>query len=83
MNCYADYTQIVQLRGLRAPDTDGNEFVADEPVVIPIVLTEFADLLAEYDPSDPDALRESTARHLAETILNALTKFKIPSDRGS
>tara|TARA_Y100000114_G_scaffold33701_1_gene29091 strand:- start:83 stop:316 length:234 start_codon:yes stop_codon:yes gene_type:complete len=76
MNCFADYTQIVQLGRLRAPDTDGVEFVANEPVVIPIVLTEVSDLLAEYDPSDPGALSEATARHLAQTILNALSKFK-------
>ena len=76
MNCYADYTQIVQLGRLRAPDTNGVEFIAEEPVVIPVVLTEVAELLAEYDPSNPAGLSESTARHLAQTVLDALARFK-------
>ena len=76
MNCYADYTQIQTLARLRASNANGDEFIAEEPVIIPVVLTEVETLLSEYDPSNPDSLSEETARHIAQTVLDALTRFK-------
>ena len=76
MSHHIDYRQITETSRLRATDTHGSEFTVEDAVVIPIVITEVAELLAEYDPSNPASLIESTARHLAQTVLDALARFK-------
>lgn len=76
MKYFIDYAQITELSRLRAINTDGTEFIAEAPTVIPLVITGEAipELLAQYDPASGTSPLVATARPLARVILDALLR---------
>ena len=73
MNYYIDYTQITELSRLRAIDTDGTEFTAEDVVIVPIVFTDAIVLVGDYTPGD--AIEPSIAQSIASAVLDALKSY--------
>jgi len=71
-----DYTQVQDVTGIEATDTDGNIFSAEDVIVVPLIInrTEAAELLAEYDSDSGTSPKVSEARPLARVVLDALKK---------
>lgn len=75
MSQHIDFTQITENSRLRATDTDGSEFTAENAVIIPVVLTDAATLLSGYTPTDPNSPDTITARTIARAVLDALAAY--------
>ena len=71
-----DYTQVQDVSGIEATDTDGNIFSVEDVIVVPLIITrtEASELLAEYDSDSGTSPKVSEARPLARVILDALKK---------
>lgn len=75
MSQHIDYTQITENSRLRAIDTDGSEFTAEDAVIIPVVITDAATLLSGYTPTDPNSPDVATSRQIARAVLDALAAY--------
>ena len=71
-----DYTQVQDVSGIEATDTDGNIFSVEDVIVVPLIITrtEAAELLAEYDSDSGTSPKVADARPIARVILDALKK---------
>ena len=71
-----DYTQVQDVTGMEATDTDGNIFSVEDVIVVPFIITraEATGFLAEYDPDSGTSPKVADARPIARAILDALKK---------
>ena len=71
-----DYTQVQNVTGIQATDTDGSIFSAEEVIVVPLIITkaEAIAFLAEYDPESGTSPKVAEARPIARIVLDALKK---------
>tara|TARA_R100001440_G_C2434019_1_gene104927 strand:+ start:219 stop:461 length:243 start_codon:yes stop_codon:yes gene_type:complete len=72
---WVDQQQVTTTTGIGCVDTAGVEQATyDGATIVPVIVTsaEVANLLSDYDETDPSSPDESTARALARLILDAL-----------